>query len=107
VKRGAEQTRKDFDTIGRLLGAVKVTHEEGFAPNNHLVGTCIMGTDPKTSVVDGESRCHDHPNLFIAGSATFPTVGSVNPTLTIAALSLPIAETIARDMPVSAEGGRP
>jgi choline dehydrogenase-like flavoprotein len=97
VRRGAEETRRDYDEMGRLLGAAKVNHDEGFAPNNHLVGTCIMGEDPKTSVVDRESRCHDHPNLFVAGSATFPSIASVNPTLTIAALSLRIAETIARE----------
>jgi choline dehydrogenase-like flavoprotein len=95
VRRGAEETRADFDAIGRLLGAERVEHADGFSPNNHLVGTCIMGDDPRDSVVDRESRTHDHPNLWIAGSATFPAAASVNPTLTIAALSIRIAERIA------------
>jgi choline dehydrogenase-like flavoprotein len=37
---------------------------------------------------------HDHPNLFLLGSGTFPTVGTANPTLTIATLVLRAAETI-------------
>ena len=47
-----------------------------------------MGNDSKTSVVDANLRSHDHPNLFILGSAVFPTSATANPTLTIAALSL-------------------
>jgi choline dehydrogenase-like flavoprotein len=47
-----------------------------------------MGRDPKNSVVDAHLRSHDHPNLFILGSAVFPTAATANPTLTIAALSL-------------------
>jgi choline dehydrogenase-like flavoprotein len=53
-----------------------------------------MGHDPKDSVVDTDCRTHDHKNLFIASSAVMPTVGSVNCTLTIAALSLRIADTL-------------
>jgi glucose dehydrogenase len=46
-----------------------------------------MGSDPKSSMVDRDLRSHDHPNLFILGSAVFPTA-TAHPTLTIAALSL-------------------
>jgi choline dehydrogenase-like flavoprotein len=49
-------------------------------------------------VVDGDQRAHDHPNLFLLGSGTFPTVGTANPTLTIVALALRSAETIRRDL---------
>ena len=47
-----------------------------------------MGDDPATSVVDGEGRCHDVPNLFIFGGSTWPTSSGMNPTATIAALAL-------------------
>ena len=47
-----------------------------------------MGRDPRTSVVDRDLRSHEHPNLFVLGSAVFPTSATANPTLTIAALSL-------------------
>jgi choline dehydrogenase-like flavoprotein len=53
-----------------------------------------MGNDPKGSVVDRDLRSYDHPNLFILGSAVFPTGATANPTLTIAALSLRSAESV-------------
>jgi choline dehydrogenase-like flavoprotein len=47
-------------------------------------------------VVNGELRSHDHGNLFVVGSSVFPSAGTANPTLTIAALSLRCAETVDR-----------
>jgi choline dehydrogenase-like flavoprotein len=61
----------------------------------HVMGTYRMGTDAKTSVVDSLQRSHDHPNLYLVGSGTFPTVGTANPTLTLSALALLTAENIA------------
>jgi choline dehydrogenase-like flavoprotein len=58
----------------------------------HLLGTAKMGDDPRTSVVDGFGRAHDHPNLFIIDGSTFPTSTGMNPTATIAALALRSAE---------------
>ena len=52
------------------------------------MGTYRMGDDPKTSVVDLLQCSHDHPNLYLVGSGTFPTVGTANPTLTLSALAL-------------------
>jgi glucose dehydrogenase len=43
-------------------------------------------------------RSHDHPNLWFAGSSLFPTSGTANPTLTIAALALRTAEAIKATM---------
>jgi choline dehydrogenase-like flavoprotein len=62
------------------------------------MGTCRMGADPGLSVVDSECRTHDHKNLFIVGSSVFPTVGSPNPTLTLAALALRTATTVAAQL---------
>ncbi|MDP9171865.1 MAG: GMC family oxidoreductase [Acidobacteriota bacterium] len=64
----------------------------------HVVGTYRMGTDPTQSVVDRFQRCWDHPNLFLVGSGVFPTVATGNPTLTITALALWAAQTIAKDL---------
>lgn len=61
----------------------------------HVMGTYRMGADAKTSVVDSLQRSHDHPNLYLVGSGTFPTVGTANPTLTLSALALRTAENIA------------
>jgi len=58
----------------------------------HILGTARMGDDPATSVVDGYGRVHDVANLFICDGSVMPTSGSVNPTGTVAALSLRAAD---------------
>jgi choline dehydrogenase-like flavoprotein len=65
-----------------------------FAPG-HLLGTARMGDDPATSVVDRFGRSHDVPNLYIADGSAMVTSGGVNPTATIAALSLRMAKKLA------------
>ena len=60
----------------------------------HVMGTYRMGDDPKTSVVDSFQKSHDHQNLYLVGSGTFPTVGTANPTLTLSALALRTADSI-------------
>jgi choline dehydrogenase-like flavoprotein len=67
---------------------------ETTGPAFHQMGTTRMGADPATSVVDGDCRTHDHPNLWVTSSSTFPTGGAMNPTLTIAALALRAAERL-------------
>jgi choline dehydrogenase-like flavoprotein len=64
----------------------------------HVCGTCKMGVDPATSVVDTENKLHGFENIYIADSSFFPTSGGTNPALTIAANSLRLAEIlIAKD----------
>ena len=58
----------------------------------HLLGTCKMGTDPATSVVDVWGRSHDIPNLYIFDGSIWPTSSGMNPTATIAAMSLRCAD---------------
>jgi choline dehydrogenase-like flavoprotein len=65
----------------------------------HIMGTCRMGDDPKTSVVGANQCSHDHHNLFLAGSSTFPTGGTANPTLTLAALAMKTADEIVKRFP--------
>jgi choline dehydrogenase-like flavoprotein len=60
----------------------------------HLLGTAAMGEDAGGSVVDGHGRAHDVKNLFIIDGSIFVTAASVNPTSTIQALALYIAEHI-------------
>lgn len=60
----------------------------------HLVGTHRMGTDKNSSVVDPDQRTWDHHNLFLAGCGNMPTLGTSNPTLTMAALTFKAAEAI-------------
>lgn len=70
--------------------------ENTFVPgsSSHYLGTCRMGTDPATSVVDPWCRAHDVPNLFIGDGSVFVTGGGVNPALTISALATRTAEGI-------------
>ena len=63
-------------------------------PASHKMGTTRMGTDPNESVVDETLRTHDLRNLSIASSSVFVTGGAMNPTLTIAALSLKAADHV-------------
>ena len=65
------------------------------AYGGHHIGTARMGNDPRASVVDADCRVHGVDNLWIAGSAVFPTSGQANPTLSIVALSLRLAEHLA------------
>lgn len=58
----------------------------------HHMGTTRMSVDPETGVVDGDCRVHNYQNLYVAGSSVFPTSGWANPTLTIMALSLRLAD---------------
>ena len=60
----------------------------------HLLGTARMGSDPERSVVNGWGRCHDVKNLFIVDGSIWVTAGGVNPTSTIQALALYIADSI-------------
>jgi choline dehydrogenase-like flavoprotein len=64
----------------------------------HIMGTCVMGDDPKDSVVNRWGRAHDVQNLWIVGSSVFPTSATANPTLTLAALALRTATAIHRTM---------
>jgi glucose dehydrogenase len=64
----------------------------------HIIGTYRMGDSKTNSVVDKYQRSWDHKNLFLLGSGVFPTTGTANPTLTIAALSLWAAQTIKEDL---------
>jgi choline dehydrogenase-like flavoprotein len=58
----------------------------------HIAGTCRMGDDRSDSVVDSNLKSWDLKNMYIAGSSVFCTIGTANPTLTIAALSMRLAD---------------
>jgi len=62
------------------------------------MGTHRMGSDPATSVVNAQQRAHGHSNLYMLGSGSWPSYGTANPSLTIAAITLWTAETIAKEL---------
>jgi choline dehydrogenase-like flavoprotein len=98
TEKGLAEARRVLDQIFDAVGVTFREHGAEFFGAGHVMGTYRMGADPRTSVVDPEQRTHDHPNLFLLGSGVFPTVGTANPTLTIAALSLWAAEIIHNDL---------
>lgn len=61
---------------------------------HHLMGTARMGDDVNTSVVDSDCKLHGVDNCYVASSAVFPTGGYANPTMTILALSLRLADKL-------------
>ena len=60
------------------------------------MGTTRMHSNPRRGVVDTDSRVHGITNLYVAGSSVFVTSGAANPTLTIIALALRLAEHVNR-----------
>jgi choline dehydrogenase-like flavoprotein len=60
----------------------------------HQAGTCRFGTDPHSSVLNLDCRAHDLDNLYVTDASFFPSIGAVNPTLTIIANALRVADHI-------------
>jgi choline dehydrogenase-like flavoprotein len=115
IKVDWRYTRGDVDTAARSIALLAEDFKQSgvgtfdFDPasvefemtrygayGGHHIGTARMGTNPRTSVVDAQCRVHGIENLYIAGSATFPTSSQANPTLTIVALALRLAQRLRR-----------
>jgi choline dehydrogenase-like flavoprotein len=82
----AEAGEADIETVVRRDGAY----------GGHHIGTARMGASPATGVVDANCRVFGVNNLYIAGSAVFPTSSQANPTLTIVALAVRLARHLRR-----------
>lgn len=97
VRRTLDLMAQEFDRTGVATLHVDPDRLEDDllrhgAYGGHHIGTARMGADPRSSVVDADCRVHGLANLWIAGSAVFPTSSQANPTLTIVALALRLAE---------------
>jgi choline dehydrogenase-like flavoprotein len=100
-RRGLDRLRQAIAAAiaGKGLGALiddQGVDEAGW-PNSmeggkHHMGTTRMHLDPKQGVVDPDCRVHEIANLYVAGSSVFPTSGYANPTFTIVALALRLAD---------------
>ena len=66
--------------------------------SGHIVGTHRMGSSRKDSVTDRNMKTWDHANLYVVGSGNQVTIGTANPTLTAAALSIRAADAMLRDL---------
>ena len=77
------------------VGEVRVRDDAVPDPNaHHHAGTTRMHADPRGGVVDADGRVHGTDNLYAAGASVFPTAGFANPTLTVVALALRLAERL-------------
>ena len=65
---------------------------------SHQAGTMRFGTDPKASVLDLDCKTHEIDNLYVADASFFPSIGAVNPTLTIVANAMRVADRIKERM---------
>jgi len=68
----------------------------------HQAGTCRFGADPATSVLDADCKAHEVDNLYVADASFFPSIGAVNPALTVMANAIRVGEHIAERLGVSA-----
>jgi gluconate 2-dehydrogenase alpha chain len=100
VKQNRFLTDK-FAEVIKAMGAEQVVKQYRTAPydvtqyqTTHLNGGAIMGTDPKTSVLNRYLQSWDVSNLFVLGASAFPQNAGYNPTGTVAALAFWAAEAI-------------
>jgi choline dehydrogenase-like flavoprotein len=62
----------------------------------HQAGTCVFGTDPASSVLDINCKAHELDNLYVVDSSFFPSIGAVNPALTVMANAIRVGEHVAQ-----------
>ncbi|MBI3665505.1 MAG: GMC family oxidoreductase, partial [Acidobacteria bacterium] len=84
--------RAGFEVMGK--------HDDMVPPGEsiHELGTCRMGDDPKTSVLNKYNQAHDVKNLFVVDGSSFVSGGCQNPTLTMVALTLRASDYLAEEM---------
>ncbi|AQT79164.1 glucose-methanol-choline oxidoreductase [Mycolicibacterium litorale] len=82
-----KETLEPFRT--RSLGSGKQNSNVG-----HVCGTCRFGSDPETSVLNAHNRAHEVRNLYVVDTSFFPSSAGLNPSLTVAANALRVAEHV-------------
>ena len=96
-----------FEVARRMWAHLEAEGAEEVKPNQptfeyngagHIMGTMRMGSAASNSIVDAEGRAHEHPNVYVVGSSVFVTGSTVNPTVTLAALTIRTADAIAQKM---------
>ena len=86
------RTMEILDAAGAKTKWHQPVSSQNFAV--HLLGTCRMGNDPKTSVINPDHRTHDVPNLFLCDGSSLVTSGRGQPTMTIQALAYRASDRI-------------
>ena len=87
-----ETNLKEIYAAAGAQKVLKISHRPGGAAHN--LGTCRMGDDPKSSVLNSFCQSHDVPNLFVVDGSCFVTGGTANPSLTIHAIAVRASEYI-------------
>ena len=64
----------------------------------HQAGTCRFGADPATSVLDVHCKAHELDNLYVVDASFFPSIGAVNPALTVMANAIRVGEHLVERM---------
>ena len=101
-EKPARELKKQLEKLCSSTGASTMMLErslylgKGIPLNGtaHQAGTMKFGEDPKTSVLDLDCRTHEIDNLYVADASFFPSIGAVNPTLTIIANALRIGDIV-------------
>ena len=91
---GAELGRAGFGRVRSTVSQDDVSWPQDMYGDEHNIGTTRMHRDATLGVVDENCRVHSVTNLYVAGSSVFPTSGAFDPTLTIVALALRLADHI-------------
>jgi glucose dehydrogenase len=89
-----------IDQLTRAMKGVIVEQDMSVEPGHyngagHIMGGCRMGANAAEAVANADCRTFDHANLYVVGASLWPTCGTANPTLTVAAISLRAADHIA------------
>jgi choline dehydrogenase-like flavoprotein len=98
LKRLKRKLEEILSAIGRpavlLERSLYLSKDIPLSGTAHQAGTCRFGTDPATSVLNLDCRAHEVDNLYVTDASFFPSIGAVNPTLTIIANALRVADII-------------
>ena len=101
VRRAQEIFREELAVanIGTFIPTPENVGQQprAFFSPHHFMGTTRMHENPRNGVVNANCRVHDVPNLYVTGSSVFPTGGFANPTFTIIALAIKLADHLQKD----------
>ena len=98
IARSQQLIAAEFERSGLGKIHIELTDDEAtwrsVAGSYHHIGTTRMSSNPKEGVVNEHCQVHGIHNLYVAGSSVFPTSGLSNPTLTIVALAIRLADRL-------------
>lgn len=85
---------RQINEVLQPFRTLTLRHGENNQTLGHVCGTCRFGTDPATSVLNPQNRAHEVDNLYVVDASFFPSSTGLNPSLTVAANALRVAEHI-------------